>query len=453
MKLKDLLISSLAGSAAVLNMAVSPISITASGLLFTDSPASYSDLQKTHSLNETDAAANTLLSYGNRLLLMPENAVTDLQSMNRTSKYGRTVSMALYDNRSKVETSELSTHPYSAVCKLRLYFYDQAAGKERIFTATGFVISENAILTCAHCLYNPADGLGWAQRVLIDTQSLSGNDLHYDSRTEEMNLIIEPDYYSRPSDSSDTGLIILSSPIGALTGTIGLSTDPSEGEELKTAGYPVDRNKELSSMNGTLQSVSGRKVKTSLYAGEGQSGSPYLNSSNQAIGILSFGSKSKTGQLLSTGGPVIDEQRLKWISENAGIVSLDLEQGQVYRIYNPNSGEHLFTSNHNEIRDLVNAGWKFEGGAWPSSGSRTVYRLYNPNTGDHHYTTDLNEYRLLGTKGWKQEEAVWSIDPDAVMIYRVYNPNAKTGIHHFTTSQSEAKALVSKGWMDEGGLK
>lgn len=381
-----------------------------------------------------------------------QESVTDLQAMIKAGKSSNLYA-GLADRRYRVESSQLNAYPYSAVCKLRLYFYDQNAAKERIFTATGFVISKNAILTCAHCLYNPADGLGWAQRVLIDTQSLSGNVLHYDSQTEEMNLIVEPDYYSRPSDSSDCGLIMLSSPIGALTGTIGLSTDQSEGEELQTAGYPVDRNKELSSMNGTLQSVSGRKVKTSLYAGEGQSGSPYLNSSNQAIGILSFGSKSKTGQLLSTGGPVIDEQRLKWISENAGLVSLDLEQGLVYRIYNPNSGEHLFTENHNEIRTLVNAGWKFEGAAWPSSGDRTVYRLYNPNTGDHHYTADLNEYRLLGTKGWRQEDAVWSVDPGTVTIYRVYNPNAKTGIHHFTTSQSEAKALVSKGWMDEGMLK
>lgn len=33
----------------------------------------------------------------------------------------------------------------------------------------------------------------------------------------------------------------------------------------------------------------------------------------------------------------------------------------LYRAYNPNTGEHLYTSNHNEIPFVVNAGWKDEG--------------------------------------------------------------------------------------------
>lgn len=45
-----------------------------------------------------------------------------------------------------------------------------------------------------------------------------------------------------------------------------------------------------------------------------------------------------------------------------------------------------------ERKQLVSLGWKYEGVAWyaPTSG-QPVYRLYNPNAGDHHYTLDSNE--------------------------------------------------------------
>lgn len=41
------------------------------------------------------------------------------------------------------------------------------------------------------------------------------------------------------------------------------------------------------------------------------------------------------------------------------------------------------------------------------SSTTTVYRLYNPSTGDHHYTTDSNEYATLSRIGWKQEGVAW----------------------------------------------
>ena len=81
----------------------------------------------------------------------------------------------------------------------------------------------------------------------------------------------------------------------------------------------------------------------------------------------------------------------------AGIVFMSTGVGatasaaQLYRAYNPNTGEHLYTQNANEIPFVVNAGWRNEGSAWeaPNSGAN-VYRLFNPNfSGDHHYTLKL----------------------------------------------------------------
>ena len=36
----------------------------------------------------------------------------------------------------------------------------------------------------------------------------------------------------------------------------------------------------------------------------------------------------------------------------------------VYRVYNPNSGHHLFTKDKSEVDVLVSLGWIYEGIAW-----------------------------------------------------------------------------------------
>ncbi|MDR2977104.1 MAG: hypothetical protein LBV19_07365 [Streptococcaceae bacterium] len=60
----------------------------------------------------------------------------------------------------------------------------------------------------------------------------------------------------------------------------------------------------------------------------------------------------------------------------------------IYRMLNPNSGEHFYTTSTYEVNSLVTSGWQYEGESWtaPNSGS-AVYRLYNPNSGVHFYTT------------------------------------------------------------------
>ena len=122
----------------------------------------------------------------------------------------------------------------------------------------------------------------------------------------------------------------------------------------------------------------------------------------------------------------------------------------MYRLYNPNSGEHFYTSNTAERTNLVKAGWMYEGIGWyaPNSGI-DVYRLYNPNAGDHHYTTDAHEKDVLASKGWRYEGVGWK-SGGQTPLYREYNPNARAGAHNFTTSLVEHNHLKSVGWRDEG---
>ncbi|MDU5510441.1 GH25 family lysozyme [Enterococcus gilvus] len=123
---------------------------------------------------------------------------------------------------------------------------------------------------------------------------------------------------------------------------------------------------------------------------------------------------------------------------------------QMYRVYNPNSGEHFYTQNVAEKNNLVSKGWRYEGIGWngPTSGN-PVYRLYNPNAGDHHYTLHAYEKDNLIKKGWRYEGVSWySGGPNA--LHRLYNPNAKAGSHHYTLNTNEKNNLVKHGWRYEG---
>lgn len=137
----------------------------------------------------------------------------------------------------------------------------------------------------------------------------------------------------------------------------------------------------------------------------------------------------------------------------------------MYRLYNRLTGEHLYTTDKAERDNLLTSDtWKDEGQGWtaPDVSDYPVYRLLNPNNGDHHYTTDKNEFETLPSLGWVAEGiAFFSADKDDaenVILYRLYNPNAKgAGSHHYTVDEAEKDALVKLGWKYEGtawaGLK
>ncbi|RBP97903.1 glycosyl hydrolase family 25 [Bifidobacterium aemilianum] len=120
----------------------------------------------------------------------------------------------------------------------------------------------------------------------------------------------------------------------------------------------------------------------------------------------------------------------------------------LYRVYNPNSGEHFLTPNEYEYRLLAQAGWRAEGVAWvaPFAGA-PVYRLYSLNQGWHLFTVNSNEYNMLTRYRWRQEGISWQ-SGGPVLIYRMYNPNS--GQHLFTVNSYEKDYLSRMGWRYEG---
>ena len=125
----------------------------------------------------------------------------------------------------------------------------------------------------------------------------------------------------------------------------------------------------------------------------------------------------------------------------------------MYRLYNPNSGEHFYTGSYEERDMLVEAGWNYEGVAWnaPLTAGDPVYRVFNPNYGDHHYTMDAAERDWLVSLGWQYEGVAWNSYSEAgIPQFRLWNPNADLGSHHYTSSLEERDFLISVGWIPEG---
>ena len=140
----------------------------------------------------------------------------------------------------------------------------------------------------------------------------------------------------------------------------------------------------------------------------------------------------------------------------AKLTETAVETQKMYRLYNPNSGEHFYTANAGEKNHLANIGWIYEGVGWnaPKTSDYPVYRLYNGNGGEHHYTMNKAEKDMLVRAGWKYEGIGWysadSKDSNSIPLLREYNPNAFANNHNYTTSKPEHNWLISLGWKDEG---
>ena len=150
---------------------------------------------------------------------------------------------------------------------------------------------------------------------------------------------------------------------------------------------------------------------------------------------------------------------------------------EMYRLYNPRSGEHFYTSSAYERDQLIKRGpWVYEGIAWnaPVESEYPVYRMYSPKSKAHHYTMDKNERDVLcgmgkytgRGMGWNYEGVGWysAIDPAGyealpeaekaqyTPLHRLYNPRyPMVSAHHYTADTNEVRVLTTqRGWKYEG---
>ena len=135
----------------------------------------------------------------------------------------------------------------------------------------------------------------------------------------------------------------------------------------------------------------------------------------------------------------------------------------VWRLYNRYNGDHMWTLDKAEYDRLVKAGWTGEGKAWQAQDGVSspnkftgehgfVYRLYNPWSGEHLFTMDEGEYNQLGKAGWRQEGTAFesAYAGAGAPVWRLYNRWLTAGTHLYTTNKAEYDRLVKLGWTGEG---
>lgn len=167
--------------------------------------------------------------------------------------------------------------------------------------------------------------------------------------------------------------------------------------------------------------------------------------------------------------------------KNTEHTAADVNLIDVVRLYNPWTGEHLFSADQKEVSNCEKAGWKNEGTFWKAyahvgdwqekftnSGKwdTAVYRLYNANNGEHLYTTSAAEYNKLKSIGWNGEgiafysvkmddagTAAKTAEPGAVNktpqgVYRAFNKYAQIGTHNFGGYEENA-TMLANGWLPD----
>ncbi|GBG97145.1 membrane protein [Lactococcus termiticola] len=114
-------------------------------------------------------------------------------------------------------------------------------------------------------------------------------------------------------------------------------------------------------------------------------------------------------------------------------------------MYNPASGEHLFTTDANEKSVLSSQGWRYESVAFHSGGKVPVYRMFNAKAGigAHLNTANANEKQVLQSQGWKYEGIAWYATAAGSAATTGSGPAAR---HVLLNTKAQAKQDAIDAW-------
>lgn len=265
------------------------------------------------------------------------------------------------------------------------------------------------------------------------------------------------------------------------------TVDPAEGKVLKGKTFsltvtPAEGNVVKVLVNGAETEVKDGKVEFTvegdtsvvveftaipeyriiLNAGEGGSASSSAETAKEGEKVtITVEPKEGYDAVVTVNGEAVDASSGSFdvtVTKDMDIKVTFVEKANetevtMYRMYNPNSGEHFYTAKAAERDALIVVGWTYEGIGWiaPKESETPVYRLYNKNGGEHHYTLDAAERDALVAAGWNDEGIGWyNDDAKTVPVYREYNPNEFSCNHNYTTDKKEHDTLIGFGWLDEG---
>lgn len=148
------------------------------------------------------------------------------------------------------------------------------------------------------------------------------------------------------------------------------------------------------------------------------------------------------------GGPLLDTDVINITHNPVAFLA------RMHRLFNPNIDMHVFTTSEGEFMALKRIGLRdettntegFDVADSAEDGASPLHRLYNPNTGEHYYTTSDGERDFLVIAGWNYEKDEGFVfaqpAPGTTELFLLYNNNS--GTHLFTASVAEKDAILAR---------
>lgn len=148
---------------------------------------------------------------------------------------------------------------------------------------TGFFISDRVLATSAHIVLNTDINDDLPVKITV-YPGLDELPLYSDDYYTGESIVYPGDYYEPDNSKADYALITIYET--ADVGYFGISKEHSEGDKIKTIGYPQQYLYHQYGCDGVITQIYPNFLETDMVGSPGQSGSPLFDDNNLAHGIF-----------------------------------------------------------------------------------------------------------------------------------------------------------------------
>lgn len=188
------------------------------------------------------------------------------------------------DDRVVIKENQSNYYPYRSVCRITVS-YDEEPGT--IYYGTGVLVGHSTILTACHVVYH--EDYKWFSHITFDfgtyRDESTGNQIYTYDRITSWSRATCDSYYDTLDANDDWAIIDLNSTIGNELGYMGVSSNLSEGDNVKLYGYHGDLNGNLAYGFGNITTCYTYKFYHTCDTYGGSSGGPITIGSNTIVGI------------------------------------------------------------------------------------------------------------------------------------------------------------------------
>lgn len=205
------------------------------------------------------------------------------------------------DDRTILPTNMYNLFPYRTVCLIHAYF------GTTVYAGTGVLVGPSTVLTCSHLLYND----GWPSEVRVypaahqtDIGLMAPYGTFY---SEKMTIGV---YFRTLDPADDWAIVDLDYHIGQNIGYMGVSSDLSNGDEVRLYGYHGGLNARMAYGPGEVTSVETFKFRHNCDAISGSSGGPVTTNWSTVVGVHHGGYNNNWDQACKVSDYIVT-----WIEE------------------------------------------------------------------------------------------------------------------------------------------